>query len=573
MHIFKLGVCGALAIVIAAVVACSSGDDPPSQPQQSQIQQSQSAERQVGTDADSSQQEQSGSSSEAGSSEASSDEQEQPANAATEPQQQAESTSSSTTRTQSSADDDEQEEPKQSSGSAESTSKSDDQSSGDQTKDQQQAQSQPEQSDTDVEETPQQSEPSQSDGQSGDAADESDELEQQDQAEPSDREEPDQPQQAEAEEEEEEAQPRQPTAAELLDERAESIRAQSAVVDLVGLNGWLNGQETTIAHEIAKGNVVLIDFWTYTCINCVRTLPFLTAWDEKYRDHGLVILGVHTPEFEFEKDPDNIRAAIAEHNIQYDVPMDNDYRTWRAFRNRYWPAKYLIGPTADGRTMEIRYFHFGEGHYDETEIEIREALEAAGWDLSDVPIGVEIAAPNRAGTPRGRQTRELYGGWRRNTGGGGPYAWQEEYFLGGLGGEVFYSDVPTSSREHNFWYLQGLWRADSEAVVHARETEELEDYLAFLFRGRTANVVLTVAEDGQPFNVYVELDGRPLAAHEAGEHIRWDDQGRSYIRVTENDLYRLVFLPDWSEHEIKLLSNSDQLRIFAFTFGSYVGGE
>ncbi len=571
MHIFKLGVCGALAIVFAAVVACSSGDDPPSQPQQSQIQQSQAAERQVGTAADSSQQEQSGSSSEARSSEASSDDQEQPANAATEPQQQAESTSASTTRTQSSADDDEQEEPKQSSGSAESTSKSDDQSSGDQTKDQQQAQSQPEQSDADAEETPQQSEPSQSDGQSGDAADESDELEQQDQAEPSDREEPDQPQPAEAEEEE--AQPRQPTAAELLDERAESIRAQSAVVDLVGLNGWLNGQETTIAHEIAKGNVVLIDFWTYTCINCVRTLPFLTAWDEKYRDHGLVILGVHTPEFEFEKDPDNIRAAIAEHNIQYDVPMDNDYRTWRAFRNRYWPAKYLIGPTADGRTMEIRYFHFGEGHYDETEIEIREALEAAGWDLSDVPIGVEIAAPNRAGTPRGRQTRELYGGWRRNTGGGGPYAWQEEYFLGGLGGEVFYSDVPTSSREHNFWYLQGLWRADSEAVVHARETEELEDYLAFLFRGRTANVVLTVAEDGQPFNVYVELDGRPLAAHEAGEHIRWDDQGRSYIRVTENDLYRLVFLPDWSEHEIKLLSNSDQLRIFAFTFGSYVGGE
>ena len=318
--------------------------------------------------------------------------------------------------------------------------------------------------------------------------------------------------------------------------------------------------------------MVLVDFWTYTCINCVRTLPFLTAWDAKYRDHGLVILGVHTPEFEFEKDPDNIRAAIAEHGIEYHVPMDNDYRTWRAFNNRYWPAKYLIGPTDDS-PMGVRYFHFGEGHYEESERAIREALEAVGRDLSDVPFGVDVAVPDRSGVARGRQTRELYGGWRRNTGGGGPYAGQEAYFLAGLDAEHLYRDVESDQREHNRWYLEGLWRAEFQAIAHARATENLEDYLALLIRGRTVNVVLTVAANGQPYDVYVQFNDEWIRDEFAGEHIRWDEQGRSYIRVDENDLYRLVFFREFTEGELKLSSNSDQFRMFAFTFGSYVGGE
>ena len=367
-------------------------------------------------------------------------------------------------------------------------------------------------------------------------------------------------------------QPSGPTETERLQLRAEEIRAQATAPDIVGINAWLNGEETSIALELAKGNVVLIDFWTYTCINCVRTLPFLTAWDEKYRDRGLVIIGVHTPEFEFEERFENVRAANAEHGIEYLVAIDNDYRTWRAFQNRWWPRKFLIGPTVDGSPMGIRYDHIGEGDYPETEIAIREALEAVGRDVSDIPFGVEAPIPTReAGTPR--QTRELYAGWRRNIGGGGPYAGQDAYFLAGPGIDTLYRDVQSSDREHNLWYLEGLWRTEDESIVHARETDELEDYIALLVRGRTANVVLTVAEDGAPFNVYVELDGRWLLPDEAGSHIQWDGQGRSYIRVTENDLYRLLFLPEWSEHELILRSDSDQFRIFAFTFGSYVGGE
>ena len=390
-------------------------------------------------------------------------------------------------------------------------------------------------------------------------------------ADPQADDEQDEPAELQEEEEEQAEEQREPAVDDRLRLRAEEISAQATTAELTGLNGWLNGAETTIALELAKGNIVLIDFWTYTCINCIRTLPFLTEWDRKYRDHGLVIIGVHTPEFAFEERIENVRAANAEHNIEYLVAIDNDYRTWRAFQNRWWPRKFLIGPTDDS-PMGVRYDHIGEGHYEQTERAIREALEAVGKDLSDVPFGVSAPIPTRqGGTPR--QTRELYMGWKRNVGSGGPYAGQDAYFLTGRGIDTQFFDVDRSEREHNFWYLEGLWRIEDEAIVHARTTDNLEDYVALLIRGRTANIVLTVAEDGAPFRVYVELDGRWLFPNEAGSHIQWDDEGRSYILVTENDLYRLVFLPEWSEHELTLRSDSDQFRLFAFTFGSYVGGE
>ena len=175
----------------------------------------------------------------------------------------------------------------------------------------------------------------------------------------------------------------------LLLARAAAIRAEATTPDLTGLVGWLNGEPTTIARELAKGNVVLIDFWTFGCYNCQNTLPYLTAWDERYREHGLVILGVHRPEFAYEAVRESIRDAIARYGIEYSVPLDDDARTWRAYRNRWWPAKYLIGPT-DEAAMGLRYRRIGEGGYLRTEREIRAALQAVGWDLSGVPVGVEV---------------------------------------------------------------------------------------------------------------------------------------------------------------------------------------
>ena len=363
-----------------------------------------------------------------------------------------------------------------------------------------------------------------------------------------------------------------PAEAERLRLRAEEISANATVTDVVGINAWLNGEETSVALELAKGNIVLVDFWTYTCINCVRTLPFLTAWDEKYRDHGLVIIGIHSPEFAFEERLENVQGAIDEYDIEYLVAIDNDHVSFRTFQGarRFWPRKYLIGPTPDGSPMGVLYDPIGEGDYHEPEIAIRQALEAGGRDLSDVPIGVEVEAPSRRGQPTG-QTRELYMGWRRNS--GRPYAGQDAYYLSSLGAVTQFVDVASSQREHNRWYLEGLWQIEEESIVHARQTDDLEDYVALIIRGRTVNLVLTAADNGQPYDVFVEIDGRWLFPNEAGAHIQWDDQGRSFIRVTENDLYRLLFLPEWSQHELKLSSDSDQFRLFAFTFGSYVGGE
>ena len=147
--------------------------------------------------------------------------------------------------------------------------------------------------------------------------------------------------------------------------------------ELRAVRGWINSKPFTI--ESQRGNVVLVDFWTYTCINCIRTLPYLRSWHEKYADKGLVILGVHTPEFEFEKIRQNVIEAVRDFGIKYAVAQDNDYGTWRAFDNKFWPAKYLIDK--DGY---IRYTHFGEGAYEETEQVIRDLLSETGVDLGDV---------------------------------------------------------------------------------------------------------------------------------------------------------------------------------------------
>ena len=175
-------------------------------------------------------------------------------------------------------------------------------------------------------------------------------------------------------------------------------------LEVHGADGWLNSDPITIADQSANGKVVLVDFWTYTCVNCLRTLPFLREWHAKYSDNGLVILGVHTPEFEFEEDFGNVQEALIRENIQWPVVLDNEYETWNSFGNRYWPAKYLIG--IDG---QLTYRHFGEGAYVEAEHAIRDALTEAGWDVSDIPIG-KIDSATRD-PEANRITRELYGGY------------------------------------------------------------------------------------------------------------------------------------------------------------------
>ena len=354
-----------------------------------------------------------------------------------------------------------------------------------------------------------------------------------------------------------------PTATATSATPADSQRAP----ELIGIESWINSEPLTL--EGLRGKVVLIDFWTYTCINCLRTLPFLKEWHAKYSDSGLVIIGVHAPEFEFEKVRQNVIDAMMVEGIEWAVAQDNDFRTWRAFDNHFWPAKYLIDK--DGY---IRYSHFGEGEYAETEEQIRTLLGEAGFSTSGVDAGEEPertidfrAYTNDAAT---RITRELYAGVERNYAKAlqqqePPYVAHQSYYSG-ASRDIEYEDP--GDHVNQFIFLQGLWNNGLENLTHARTTENYEDYIAINFYGTSVNVVLSL-EDADPYEVRVTYDDRPLRASEAGADVIFDDEGNSFLRVTESRMYRVVDIPEYGGHDLKLSSNSADFSVFAYTFGAF----
>lgn len=347
------------------------------------------------------------------------------------------------------------------------------------------------------------------------------------------------------------------------DGRFGGLAPGSAGVEFAGLDHWLNSGPLTLEALRAQNRVVLVDFWTYTCVNCLRTLPFLIDWHEKYAPYGLTIVGVHAPEFEFEQRPENVRRAVEEQRIPYPVAQDNAKQTWAAFHNSVWPAKYLIAP--DGVVL---YRHFGEGDYAATEAAIRSALTDAGYDISEVEPG-GVPEPRLDGRVVGI-TRELYGGYERNYFPGGVYAAQQEYYLGG--DRVAYYEDPGPPRERHQWYLQGEWRNEAQAIVHARATGNGQDYLAFQFIARSVNVVMHPSERGGPHDVVVELDRRPLQRDEAGPDVTFDAAGRSVVRVDQPRMYQVVRLPALGEHELILRMDAEGANMYAVTFGAYTEG-
>ena len=341
--------------------------------------------------------------------------------------------------------------------------------------------------------------------------------------------------------------------------------------ELTGLGSWINSDPFTL--ESQRGKVVLIDFWTYTCINCIRTLPYLKEWHAKYADKGLVILGVHTPEFEFEKIRENVVDAMEGFEIKYPVAQDNDFGTWNAFENRFWPAKYLIDK--DGY---VRYTHFGEGAYQVTEEKIRELLGEAGFDLSMItpntnaePL-VDIDSMQADGNMG--LTRELYAGAGRNYSAlmsqtVPPYVLHSEFYEG-TDMDALYQDP--GIHPNHFLFLNGLWTNTEDSLVHARETEGYEDYLVLQFFATSVHVVMA-STNSEPLDVRITMDGEPLLPERAGVDVEFDDDGNSYVRVDESRMYRVVDMDVFDGHELKLSSTSPHMEVFAFTFGAYEGGE
>ena len=363
-------------------------------------------------------------------------------------------------------------------------------------------------------------------------------------------------------------------------QEAEARPIAQDIPNVEGIDAWLNtDEELTIQDLVGEGNVVLVDFWTYTCVNCIRTLPFLRDWWSRYEDDGLVILGIHTPEFEFEKDHENVVEALETHEIGWPVAQDNARVTWRNFENRYWPAKYLFNSHG-----EMIYSHFGEGAYGETEQKIRNALVEAGADLSDDPLDLPEDQVRDSAFQAARVsgsapvTPELYAGWERNVGvarsGRHPYVAQfEDYFQSILDGGNGLIDVsvPQDLNPH-LLYFQGQWSVEPERIRHARVTEDLEDYLALNYAAKSVNAVIT-SDSGEPYRVVVTVDGAMLTEENAGADIQWDEKGWSYIMVDEPRMYGIIDNPQYLPQSILTMrSNSDDFGLFAFTFGVYAEG-
>jgi thiol-disulfide isomerase/thioredoxin len=304
--------------------------------------------------------------------------------------------------------------------------------------------------------------------------------------------------------------------------------------DFAGTQTWFNtagGRALTLAK--LRGHPVLVDFWTYTCINCIRTLPYLKAWDERYRKAGLVIVGVHTPEFPFERDESNVRDAIAQNDLRYPVVQDNDQAVWNAYQNQYWPASYFLD--GEGR---VRYVHFGEGDYAEKEDVIRELLQEEGRRP-----GTRAAARGPTASP-GVTTPETYLGAAR----------AERFANGPIQPGTQEYKQPSELRPDELGY-GGRWKIGDEAatsLANARLELEFGARRVYLVLGSRARV---------PRAVHVLLDGRPIAARVAGRDVH---AGR--VSVERQRLYELVDLPRAERHRLTLNLDPD-VSGYAFTFG------
>ena len=351
-------------------------------------------------------------------------------------------------------------------------------------------------------------------------------------------------------------------------------RVGNCAPEFAGTQEWINSEPLTM--DSLRGKVVLIDFWTYTCVNCIRTLPFLREWYDRYSDEGLVIVGVHTPEFDFEKIYENVVDATVNEGVAWPVVQDNEFSVWRSYSNRYWPAKYLIDQTG-----KIRYTHFGEGKYGETEEMIRQLLEEAGMTAAqDMPLP-EDQGRDATFMREGRDTTpELFAGWKftviQQRGGFG----QGDEYLSAAA-ESFDTEDQTevaaefeapSSLQRNLIYFNGPWAIGPESARHAAETDHFDHYLALKYSARSVNAVLT-SDSGEPYRVRVTVNGEYLTDENRGGDVIIGDDGVSYLEVTDPKLYRIVEHPTWEASQVLQLSSmSDDFGIFSFTFGVYEDG-
>jgi thiol-disulfide isomerase/thioredoxin len=321
------------------------------------------------------------------------------------------------------------------------------------------------------------------------------------------------------------------------------LPVEGLMPSLAGAVAWLNSPP--LSPEQLRGKVVLVDFWTYSCINCLRSLPYIRAWNEKYKDHGLVVIGVHSPEFAFEKEVSNVRRAVNDLSITYPVAVDSNLEIWRAFDNEYWPAHYFVD-----KSGRIRYHHFGEGEYDKSESVIQALLAEAGD--SDVPHTIVNPAAN------GAQDAPDLGDLE-----------SPETYIGSAHRENFVSETLASknsqvyetpaSLERNQWGLVGKWKVGEEQAT----LEHAPGKIIFRFHARDLHLVLGPVPSGKPIPFRITIDG---AAPGSAHGVDTNAQGKGVVSVER--LYQLVRQTDpISDRTFEIEFLDPGVQAFSFTFG------
>jgi thiol-disulfide isomerase/thioredoxin len=323
-----------------------------------------------------------------------------------------------------------------------------------------------------------------------------------------------------------------------------TIRSDGVLSALERASGWLNSEPLTAAG--LAGRVVLVDFWTYSCINWIRTAPYIRAWAERYEPRGLVVVGVHTPEFEFEKDVDHVRRAVREMGVRYPVALDPEYAIWRGFDNHYWPALYFV----DARG-QIRHHHFGEGEYEQSERRIQQLLEEAGAGTGGgEPASVDAAGVEAAADWGSLKSPETYLGYLRAqsfASPDGPFPDERRVYA-----------APGRLRL-NQWAVSGDWTiARESAVLHAAGGR-----ISFRFLARDLHLVIGPAVEGGSVRFRVLLDGEPPGASHG-----LDIDGEGYGTVTEPRLHQLVRQAgSVAERLFEITFLDPGVEAYVFTFG------
>lgn len=308
--------------------------------------------------------------------------------------------------------------------------------------------------------------------------------------------------------------------------------------NIAGISAWINSPPLNLSS--LRGKVVLVDFWTYSCINCIRSIPHLNAWESEYGQNGLVIIGVSTPEFQFEHNYSNVAAAVKKFNITYPVALDNNYATWDAYANQYWPADYLVDANGD-----LRYVSYGEGGYNQTENAIRSLLMQAGYSVpaeaTNVPLGVNFSG---IGSP------EIYLGYakaRQALGG------NEQYYPNQT---VTYS--PANISQANVAYLYGNWYNAPDSMIAVNNS-----LIYLVYKARNVNIV--ASGNGNQSTIQVLLDGKNLNMSSLGAD-DVSENGIATATIGASRLYNIVSTPSYGVHLLEI-NASRGFRIYTFTFG------